>query len=114
MLQYQRNSKSAFERQGEAMEEEYETEEPAEHAAEESIGAEHTKYKLEILNTIQDLKNIKEKTIKKCEDVLKLAEKMESEASSKRKSIINHPKPDIVQEAKELGINPDPTKKMKI
>ena len=91
-----------------------------------SITEEQTKFKLDILSTVQDLKSIKEKTLKRYQDILKVVENLniEIEVSHnnglnnkvKEKNVeeeIEHEKPSIEQAAKELGIDTDPVKKLK-
>jgi len=86
------------------------------HENKDSVAQDQTKFKLEILGTIQELKSLKEKTLKRCEDILKLTQNMDImgvEEVAPVTEVNVREKPDLVESVKELGINADPIKKVK-
>jgi len=79
----------------------------------ESILAEQTKFKLEILNNMQELKSLKEKTFKKCEDIIKSSEKLGLQESKKYSDMIEHHRTKLEDLIKELDLKVDPEKRIK-
>lgn len=84
-----------------------------EEKAHASILAEQTKLKMEIMNKMQELKNIKEKSIKKCEDIIKSSDKLGLTDSKKYSEIIEHNRTKLDDLIKELDLKVDPVKKVK-
>ena len=108
------------------VEEESNTTESLEAANKISITGEQTKLKLDILSTVQDLKTIKDKTLKKCQDILKVVDDLNIEVEKSHNKDLNnkikdknleeeieHEKPSLEKAAEELGINTNPVKKLK-
>lgn len=99
---------------GMVTEEEKTQENIEEEKAHASVLAEQTKFKLEIFNKMQDLKNLKERTFKKCEDIIKSSEKLGLKESTKYSDMIEHHKAKIDDLIKELNLKVEPIKKVKI
>mgnify|MGYP002404292721 CR=1 FL=1 len=84
-----------------------------EEKAHESILAEQTKFKLEIMNNMQELKALKERTFKKCEDIIKSSDKLGLKDSKKYSGMIEHHRTKLDDLIKELNLKVDPEKKLK-
>ncbi len=79
----------------------------------ENVLAEQTKYKLEIVGKLQELRNIKDRTMKKCEDVQKLSSELNVKDSEKFAEVIKHHKTRLEDIIQELDLKVDPGKKVK-
>jgi len=84
-----------------------------EEKAHASILAEQTKFKLEIMNKLQELRNLKEKTFKRCEDIIKSSDKLGFKESKKYSAMIQDHRIKLDDLIQELDLKVDPEKKIK-
>jgi len=79
----------------------------------ENVLAEQTKYKLEIVGKLQELRNIKDRTMKKAEDVQKLSMELNVKDSEKFAEVLKRQKYKLEDIIQELNLKVDPSKKVK-
>ena len=114
MLRYAALTEGKEARDGRLNEEEEKTQENIEdEKAHASILAEQTKFKLEILNKLQELRNLKEKTFKKCEGIIKSSDKLGFKESKKYSAMIQDHRTKLDDLIQELDLKVDPEKKIK-